>query len=211
MVKKRDLIIFTIIGVVFGFFLIRQFYASREVRRLTQPENSEVLALDVARLTKSNAELRQEVLTLDSQINNYNKSMTDQSTASETLDRDSRRYQQINGFLAISGRGIILRIDQSLTQPQLVDLANTIRNIGVDGFAINSHRIIINSHFEATTLNYEIAIIGNPTIIKSALTRKSGFLDLLFPDGAGFAISEQDTITLDQVTPWQFIYANISL
>lgn len=207
--KKRDLIIFTVLGVAFGFFLIRQYYAGREVRKLTQPENNQVLALEVAKLTKSNAELRQEVLTLDAKVNDYSQSLTDQTTANETLGLDLKRYQQINGYLPVVGRGVVLNINHTLTQPQLVDLINTIRNIGVDGFSINGQRIIISSHFEATTPSYEIAIVGNPTLVKSALTRKSGFLDLLFPSSSDYTITEQDSISLKQVPDWLFTYATI--
>ncbi len=207
--KKRDLVIFAVLGLVFGFFIVRQFYAGREVRILIQPENNQILALEVAKLTKSNTELRQEVLSLDAQVNNYSQSLTNQTTANQTLNNDLNRYQTINGFLPVTGRGLVLKINQTLTQPQLVDLANTIRNIGVDGFSINGQRIIANSHFEASSPSYEVAIIGNPTLVKSALTRKSGYLDILFPSGTSYAISENDSLTLKQVPNWSFTYANI--
>lgn len=207
MFKRKDLIIFALIGLIFGFFLVRQFYATREVRKLLQPETNEVIALEVAKLTKSNAELRQEVANLDSQINSYNQSWQNQSTANDALQADLKRYQQINGDIPIAGRGLILKINYKLTQPQLVDLANTIRNIGVDAFAINGQRVLTGTQFLANSNDYEFSIVGNPTLVRSALTRKGGFLDLLFPGANEYVIIEKDSVTIDSSQTQVFNFA----
>jgi uncharacterized protein YlxW (UPF0749 family) len=207
MFKKRDLIIFAVIAAALGFFVVRQYFASKEVRALVQPENNQVIAIEVARLTKSNSDLRQGIVDLENRINNYQKSVTDQSSSTETLNRDLKHYQEINGMLPVSGRGIILRINKKLTQPQQVDLANTIRNIGVNGFSMNGDRIGINYHFGLDSSEYEIQVVGNPTLIRSALIRKGGFLDQLFPGGTEYSISENDNISLKTATPINFIYA----
>jgi uncharacterized protein YlxW (UPF0749 family) len=207
MFKKRDLLIFAFIAAALGFFVVRQYFASKEVRTLVQPENNQVIALEVAKLTKSNSDLRQGVEDLENRINNYQKSVSDQSSSSETVNRDLKHYQEINGMLPISGRGIILKINKKLTQPQQVDLANTIRNIGVSGFSVNGERIGINHHFGLNTNDYEIQIIGNPTLIRSALVRKGGFLDQLFPNGTEYTISENDSLSLKTADPLNFIYA----
>jgi len=207
MFKKSDLIIFACIAAALGFFVVRQYFASQEAKVLTQPENNQVIALEVARLTKVNAELRRGVVDQEDRINSYQKSVTDSSSSSETITRDLKRYQEINGMLAVSGRGIILKISKRITQPQEVDLANTIRNIGVDGFSINGDRIGLNYHFEGNADSYEIQIVGNPTLIRSALVRKGGFLDQLFPNALEYTVAENDNISLTTAAPINMIYA----
>lgn len=210
MFKKRDIIIFAIIAALFGFFLVRQFYASREAFKLTQPETNQVIALEVANLTKTNTELRQEVFDLDARINNYKKSLNDQVTSDETISRDLQYYREINGSVPITGKGVILKINQNLTQPQQVDLANTIRNIGTQGFSINGDRVSLSYHFGDNAKSYEIVILGNPTLIQSALTRKGGFLDELFPIASEYSISQKEDISLSTAPESNFTFANIA-
>lgn len=207
MFKKSDLIIFAVIAAALGFFVVRQYFASKEASILTQPENNQVIALEVARLTKGNSELRQGVIDLEDRINSYQKSVSDSSSSADTINRDLKHYQETNGMLPVSGRGIILKINKHITQPQEVDLANTIRNIGVDGFSINGDRIGLNYHFDANTDSYEIQIVGNPTLIRSALIRKGGFLDQLFPNASEYTVSENDSLTLKTAPPINMIYA----
>jgi uncharacterized protein YlxW (UPF0749 family) len=207
MFKKNDLLIFAIIAAALGFFIVRQYFASKQVSILTQPENNQVLALEVAKLTKGNADLRRGLVDLEDQVNSYQKSATDSSTSTETINNDLKRYQQVNGMLPMTGRGIELKINVRLTQPQEVDLADTVRNIGVDGFSINGERIGINHHFAGNASSYDLQMIGNPTLISSALTRKGGFLDQLFPNTTEYTITENDNLNLKSAAPVNFIYA----
>lgn len=207
MFKRTDVIIFTFIALALGFVLVRQFLVSKEVRVLVQPENNQVLALEVARLTKANADLRNSLVDLENRINNYQKSASDRIASNNTLNKELLQYQEINGAIQTTGRGIELKINKQLTQPQEVDLANTIRNIGVDGFMINDQRIGLNYHFDGTAQNYDILIVGNSTLVSSALTRKGGFLDQLFPSGNEYSITEMESITLKTAAPINFIYA----
>lgn len=207
MFQKRDLIIFAIIAAALGFFLVRQYSASQEARILVQPENNQVIALEVARLTKGNSELRRGIVDLEDRINSYQKSLTDKTTSSANIKQDLKNYQEINGMLPLTGRGIILKIDKKLSQPQEVDLSNTIRNIGVSGFMINDTRVGLNYHFGGNSDNYDIQIVGNPTLIRSSLIRKGGFLDQLFPSGLEYSIAASEGLTLKTAPPINFIYA----
>lgn len=208
MFKKRDILIFSLIAILTGFFVVRQYYATREASKLIQPENSQVLAMEVAYLTKDNANLRQEVADLENRSNSYQKSVNDQTSSNDNIIQELNRYLEVNGQKETTGRGIILEIKKPLNQAQVVDLANTIRNIGVNGFSINNKRVGINyffSNIDQTPI--EIKIISNPTIIKSALTRKGGFLDQLFPTGAEYSITEKDGILLGKYQELKFIYS----
>lgn len=209
MLKKRDIIIFSLIAVVVGFFVMRQYYAGVEARKLVQPENNQVLALEVAHLTKSTAELRSEITALEDQRTQYQKSLVDRSSGIDSIDKDLKRYQEINGFLPINGRGLILKINKELSQPQVVDLANTIRNVGVNGYAINNQRVGLNYHFISVASGTEFKIIGNPTLVRSALTRKGGYLDQLFSGANEYSISESDNISLNTIPPIQFIFGGM--
>jgi len=210
MVKRKDALLFAIIAFLLGFFLISQYRSGLEVQKVIQPENNQVLAIEVSKLTKGNAELRQEVVSTDAQVAKYQSSVTNQSVSTETINKELKYYRELNGIIPITGKGVILTIDRPLTQPQVVDLANTIRNIGVKGFSINGERVGVNYHFQTSDINkYDIVILGNPTLIRSALIRKGGFLEQLFPNSVEYSIKEEEILTLNTNPTINFTYSKV--
>lgn len=209
--KLKDKIIFISVAVVVGILLIRQYYAGAEARKLTQPETNQVLALEVAKLAKSNSDLRQEVVDTENKLNSYKKSASDLNATESAIDNDLQTYKNINGDSSLQGRGIVLTINHTLSQPQLVDLVNNIRNIGVDGFSINDLRVNNNTSFKAADniKIYKVEMLGNPTLLKSALTRKGGFLDQIFPNATEYVLIEQDTLNLAAGPTANFIYSKV--
>ena len=209
--KTRDKLIFIAVAAIAGILLTRQYFAGSEARKLSQPENNQVLALEVAKLTASNADLRQEVIDTEAKLNSYKKSASDQVATEATINSELKIYKDINGDLELQGRGIVLTINHALSQTQLVDLVNNIRNIGVDGFAVNGQRININSYFKTddSVQTYQIDVVGNPSLLKSALTRKGGFLDQIFPNTNEYSIIEKDTVVLPPNPAANFIYSKV--
>ena len=198
MFKKTDYIIISIICLFLGIFLVSQFYSAGEYKKVTQPENNEVLAVEVAKLTRSNADLRREVQDLTFDLNSYMNATDSRKKSYEKYLNDTQRYDVINGVLGYSGQGVIISINGKLITPQLVDLINAIKNIGGETIEINGERVIVDTDFSVFNNRdfYTIKVLGNSKLLKSAMERKGGIVDQIATKDVSFQIEELDNLTI---------------
>ena len=211
MFKKSDYIIISIICFFLGVFSISQYYSAKEYNKLIQPENNEVLAIEVAKLTKTNANLRSEVLELTHDLNVYRESSESRKKSYEKYLTDIERLDVINGEKLKSGQGIIIQISGNLTTPQMVDLINAMKNIGAEIISINDKRIILNSNLaEFSGLDqYDIKVFGNSRLLKSAMERKGGIIEQISNKDVDFTIIERENLEIFSGESINFQYANI--
>ena len=208
MFKRTDYLIFSILCFVLGVFLVSQYYASKQVKKIIQPENSEVIAIEVAKLTKNNAELRHQVSLLTSDLNKYQNS----KEVAERTKSELESLAIINSETSASGQGVIIKIDKPLSQTQVVDLINALKNIGTYLIAVNNQRIgqsffIPNNYFSSP---YEIRALGNKTLLESSLNRRGGIVDQIAgEDKNKFVIQAADNIIIPQGQPIVFKFATI--
>lgn len=211
MFKRTDYIILSIICLFLGIFLISQFYSVKEYKKVIQPENNAVLALEVSRLTKSNADLRREVQDLTMNLETY-KSTSE--SGKKTYDQylvDSERFDIINAVKPKTGQGVTINIDGKLSTPQVVDLINALKNIGAEVISVNDYRLAINtdlSRFDGMQ-KYEVKVLGNTNLLKSAIERKGGIVDQISTKDIRFDIQGQDNIEIPAGTPVQLNQARI--
>ncbi len=198
MFKKIDYIIIFFCCTFLGIFIISQVYARKEVKKVIQPENNEVLAIEVSKLTRSNADLRIEVRELTDNLDNYRKtSQSAQNSYSQYLN-DEMRLDLINGQVPSSGQGIVMSVHGQLVLPQMVDLLNAIRNSGGELISINDVRLMTNSNISLFLEGdrKEVKILGNSHLLKSALERKGGIIEQLSNKQMWFTIEEKDIIQI---------------
>jgi len=211
MFKKNDYIIISVICFFLGIFLVSQYYSGIEVLRVAQPENNEVLAIEVSKLTRSNAELRRETKDLTSTLDSYeNSAQSSQKTYNQYLS-DLDKFGIINGEKGATGQGIIINVSGNLSTPQLVDLVNAIKNIGSETLEINGKRVIINTEMSqfANQGHYEIKVLGNSKLLKTSMERKGGIVEQVGTKDVAFSIIESDKISIDTTSPIKFRYAKI--
>lgn len=209
--KKTDYIILSVICFFLGIFLVSQYFSGKEYNKVIQPENNAVLALEVSKLTKSNAELRNEVQNLTSDLNSYNSSSESRKDAYDQYTADSSRLNTINGSLVETGQGVSIKVKGNLSTARIVDLINAIKNIGAEVISINEHRLVINtdlSQFSGMSY-YEIKVLGNSNLLKTALERKGGIVEQLSSKDITFNIAEESSIVINKSDPIQFKYAKI--
>jgi len=211
MFKKSDNIIIAVICFFLGIFLVSQYYSGAEFRKVTQPENNEVLAIEVGKLTRSNAELRRETKDLTSTLDSYRNSSESSVKAYNQYLSDIEKFSVINGEKSATGQGIIINVSGDLVTPQIVDLVNAIKNIGAQNMEINGKRIIINTEMSqfANRGHYEIKVLGNSTLLKSSIERKGGIVDQVATKDILFNITESDNITIGSTTPIKIKYGRI--
>lgn len=211
MLKKTDYIILSIICFFLGIFLISQFLSVKEYKKVIQPENNAVLALEVSKLTKANADLRREAVDLTTNLEAYQSSSLSQKNAYDQYSVDTERFDIINAAKAKSGQGVLIEVDGKLTTAQVVDLVNALKNIGAEIISVNNYRLALNTdlgRFDGMN-KYEIKVLGNSNLLKSAIERKGGIIDQISTKDIKFNISEQDSIDISAGQPVQLNYAKI--
>lgn len=211
MFKKTDKIILATIGFFLGIFIVTQFYSTKAIKKVTQPENNEVIVLEVAKLSKTNADLRNEVKALTTSLDSYNNSSQTAQDALFQYQSDIIRYDNINSAKSISGQGVLITVDDMTLTPQIVDLVNAIKNIGYESIQINNTRLSINTNLGQFSglPKYEISVLGNSKLIKSALERKGGIIEQITINKNKINIEEKTNIELKEGKPLQLKYAKV--
>ena len=209
--KKKDYVIISIICLFLGVFLVSQFYSSTEYRKVVQPENSETLALEVAKLTKTNSDLRQEVKSLTSTLDSYKDTSESGKKLYEKYLSDKELYDVIIGNAPKTGQGVSIMVTGSLGTTQIVDLINAIKNIGSGMISINGKRLVINTDLSqfSNKSDYKIDVLGNSKLLDSAIKRKGGILEQISTKDLKIDVVSSEEIYMPVGEPFQFIYAKI--
>lgn len=194
--QRSDYIILSIICFFLGILFVSEYYTSREYKKIIQPENNAVLAIEVSKQTKVNANLRREVADLTSDLDNYHNSSESRKKTYDQYLLDVERLGAINGEKAVFGQGIIISIDGTLNAPEVVDFVNALKNIGAEIISINGKRLVLNSDINefSGSDHYEIKVIGNSSLLKSAMERKGGIIEQISRKDLKFNIAEKENI-----------------
>lgn len=198
MFKKPDYILISIIGLFLGIFLVSQYYSTSNYKKVTQPQNNEVLAIEVAKLTKTNADLRSEIKKLTADLETYKSSSDSKKELYDKYLSDSQQLDIINGFSGKSGQGVVIQIEGGMTTAQIVDLINAVKNIGSELMMINGERVTLQSSFYKYSgmKSYEIKVLGNSRLLKSAIERKGGIMEQINGKDLKFSVFESDNIDI---------------
>jgi uncharacterized protein YlxW (UPF0749 family) len=211
MFKKKDYIIACAVTFSLGIFIVSQVFSTSEYKKVSTPENNEVMALEVARLTKTNADLRQEVKALTLDLDTYQSSSESKKSLYEQYQTDSSKMDIIIGASGQTGQGVEINIKGALSAAQVVDLVNAIKNIGSSLISINGQRITLKTPLitYANKENYQIDVLGNGKILKSALERKGGIIEQISSKDLEISVSEVDKVAIPSGDVLNFKYAKI--
>lgn len=211
MLKKLDYTILAIICLFLGVFLVSQYYSTKEYDKVTQPENNAVLALEVAKLTKSNSDLRREVQDLTVNLEAYKNSSESSKKTYDQYLADSERFDVINAVKPKTGQGVNIGVEGRLNEAQVVDLINAIKNIGAEVISVNDIRLALNTNLDRFSGldKYEIKVLGNSSLLKSALERKGGIIEQISSRDIKFNVQKADSIEIPAGTPVQLNYSKI--
>ncbi len=211
MLKKLDYIILSIICLFLGIFIVSQLISVKEYKKVIQPENNAVLALEVSQLTKTNADLRREVKDLTASLELYKDGAQSNKTKYDQYLADSDRFNIINAVKSKTGQGVTITVDGKLNTAQVVDLVNAIKNIGAEVISINNRRLVLNTdmgQFSGMS-KYEVNVLGNSSLLKSAIERKGGIIDQISSKDIKMTVRGIESIEIPAGTPVQLNYSRI--
>jgi len=200
-----------LVCLALGILIVWQINSRSAILNAQQPESQEVIAIEVARLTNANADLRRELADLSQQELSLARAITDKSQAEESLQVKQEQADILSGAVAVSGPGIRLVIQDELNVPQLVDVINALNNIGAEAIAVNGKRINMRFSFWNSDISepYTIEALGSPAALSSALNRRGGILDQIENNAGALDLNliEHDKLILPAVNVPRFVYA----
>lgn len=198
-------------AVVMGMLAVWQIKVQDRLAIAKQPESQEIVALEVARLTNANAELRQRLASLSQQEFTLASSLSDRQTAEKSLGQQRSQADILNGSTAVTGPGIRLTINFPLSLNQQVDLIDAIENIGADAMTVNGNRVTwqFSPWRVELTPPFVFEVIGSPAGLSSSLTRKGGIIDQIkeTSGSVSYKIDQVDVLTLPAGTVQPAVYA----
>lgn len=197
--KKRNIISF-ILALILGVLLVGQFYAQENIRKVESEETSKTLAMKISIVSRKNEELRKEIDELREQNENYEKILRGDKDAGFLMSENLEKYKKVSGLNTIEGPGVELEIKGLVYSTYILDLLNTMRNIGAEGIVINNERIIYLSDFtqesEGISIDGEIysqpyifKVIGDKNLLYDSLTRTGGLIERIMQNNKNIRIT----------------------
>lgn len=187
-------------GIILGALGVWQLSAHDRIRLAVQPETKETLAVEVARLSTTNGDLRQRLADLAQREYSVASALTDRQAAERSLQEQRQQADLLNGTTPAIGPGIRLVVKHQLTITQQVDLLNALHNIGAAAVAINGQRAAWSYSPWRSTLSAPVVyeVLGSPAALESALTRRGGVIDQIEQSGGllDIQISQVSNLTL---------------
>lgn len=206
--KKRNILSF-ILALILGILLVGQFYAQQKFKEAESEETSKTLAMRISIASKKNDKLREEMSVLKEQSKEYEETLKGNMDANVLMMENLDKYKKISGINQIEGPGVELEIKGLVYSTYILDLLNTIRNIGNEGVSINNKRIIYSSHFTQESGGISIdgkvysqpfifKVIGDKDLLYSSLTRTGGLIERIMQSNKNINISvnKKDNIQL---------------
>ena len=192
--NKRGLLIIAIVGFLGGIIVVRQFLLSEKIHNEIKPETNQALAYEVSELFKSNEKLIKEVDKLTIEVGKLQKTYEDSKSADQALNDKLNNYKIILGSTEVEGQGVKIEFDKKVASTNLIDLMNSLKNIGVDAISVNGQRVITSTSFSEGIFSPPIIVyaIGDRDLLYSSLTRTGGIIEQI-----GFGnVVKQDNIIL---------------
>jgi len=207
-----------LIGLILGVLLVVQLQTQRAIGR-TAPAVGPQPMVVLSTLVEANARLRQERATLESQLTEYQSASGQERLT--TLVEELNRLRIANGLVEVTGPGVEVHIEASLSALEVQDLVNELRNAGAEAIALNAQRLVASSVIASSggslmldgqplVSPYVFQAIGSSQDIETALTRQGSLIMLLAQahEGQEPRVRQRAQMVLPVYTsPTQFQYA----
>lgn len=189
--SARNRMALTIICFLLGVGLVAQMRGRRGQSLPTVA--SQDLSSILGGLVVANADLRDEVLKLERELQAYNRA-ADRAVLPQMME-ELAHMRVVNGHVQVAGPGVEVYITGLVSAVELQDLLNEVRNAGAEAISLNGIRIVASSALTEDERSvildgqrlvppYVFQAIGDPATMETALNRPGGqlsFLRLSYP------------------------------
>jgi|GEM_PF-648619 len=214
---KRKLLFSTseifIVCLLLGVLMRWQSDNRQLIAQAQNPETQEVVAVEVARLTNANTDLRKQLSDVTQQEYELQQAIVDKQSASATYQKELDKADLVTGSVSVTGPGIRLVINDSLTNAQITDVLNALKNIGAEALSINDYRVTpwFSEWRTNLTAPYTVVALGSPPVLATSLTRRGGIIDQieLAAGALELTVDQYDELTLPETPLPNFQYLQV--
>lgn len=217
--KKGQVTITITIGLVFLILTAVIFVQFKTINQtdITSLENmrEDELRTEISNFKQKIEEISKEILDTDSKIEEYQEAINTNKEASEILEKELEKQNNILGRNSVKGSGIIVTLTdtraQKISGEDLRSLMNELKTAGAEAISINGQRIVYDSYIvdigstyisingERIVSPYEVKAIGNPTYLESGLSKKQyGYIDTKLGEGKDVTLKRENNIIIDK-------------
>jgi len=204
-----------VIALFLGFAAVTQVRSQDVFSRSLNLETPSSLTTLIANLSETNNELRNEIFDLRRDVANAQDSVASGKGALTEAERQVAQLRVFSAQSAVSGPGVVIRIDGPFDERALSDLVNELRNAGAEAISVNEMRVGPKSFFTGTPDRaiavdarplrgpWTVRAIGSPDVVYVAMTRTGGIIgqfELIYRN-TRFAVSKETGLDL----PAQFV------
>ena len=219
--KKGKLTITITMGFVVLIFTAVIFVQFKTINQtdITALENmrEDELKSEISSFRQKADELTKEIAETDGKILEYQKAIDSNQEASDLLNKELEKQNNLIGKNSVKGNGIIISLtdtkSQKITGEDLRALLNELRLAGAEAISINDQRIVYDSYIvdiggtyisvngERIVSPYEVKAIGDPKYLESGLSKKQyGYIDTKIEEGKDVSVKRQNNIVINKYT-----------
>lgn len=217
---RPSTLVILFVSLLVSFLLVSQIRLQSSSRRLMDLSADELGGI-INQLTLENDNLRKEIVDLRVRLINYQRQQEDQSGILNQSLLDLRKLKIFGCLTEVEGRGVEVNIvdSENLLRPfDFLEIIHELKSAEAEAIAINGVRL---SPFSAVTQEksslviegdkitapYKIEAIGDPKLLREALTIIGGVVDTLSTlEGVGITVTEVGQLILPPVQQPLFKY-----
>ena len=220
-IKKQELIISIIIGIMFCVLTIIIFVQSKtisytDINALENMQETE-LRKEITAIKTKYTEALEQLEETNAMIKEYEETINTDKEASVLLESELEKSRNILGKNTVQGEGIIVTLVDvevgkygKITANDLIELVNELRAAGAEAISINGNRIVNISYIvdltetyigvngERIVSPYEVKAIGDITYLESGLSQKQyGYIDTKVNEGKDVTLEKSDNVVIN--------------
>ena len=217
-IKKGKPTIVIVIGLVCLIFTAVIFIQFKTINQtdITSLENmrEDELRAEITTYKQRNEEVQEKIKETKETILEYEEAISSNEKATELLNQELEKSNNIIGKNEVKGPGIIVTLsdtkEQKISPDDLLLLVNELKAAGAEAISINNQRIVYNSYIvdladtfisvngERQVSPYTVKAIGNATYLESGLSKKQyGYIDTKIAEGKDVTLVRQDNIVIN--------------
>jgi uncharacterized protein YlxW (UPF0749 family) len=207
-IRKKDWLILGFAAIILGLAMAMHYSSLAKPSGATSDDQT--LAVEIEKMVKVNTDLKNQVSLMSKNNQNYKDSLNDQNLLDAQIQSELKDLRIINAITDINGSGVEIVLRGRVLEAQLIDLINAIKNIGCDAISINGQRLAVFSPIDLNRYSdpYVIEVVGNNSLITSALSRKGGIVEQLQNRSIDVNILARDNMELSASALPQLKYLN---
>ncbi len=183
------------IALAGGALLVWQLRAQSAALALVTPDTSAQTAVTVLELTRTRDQLAKQRADLATKLATLAASSEQAQATHDQAVTAHQTNQILLGTTAVSGPGIQLTFEKTVTTANLLDLTNALRNLGAEAISVNGERFVGTSWIDERGFEPPVSVvaIGDQSLLDNGVRQRGGILDGL---GVPVAIVASDELTM---------------